>query len=44
MEELEKLETEETAKIEGTSRSLDEGLSVVEYKFIDIMGRYHTSL
>ncbi len=41
---LEKLETEKTVRVEGTSRSLDGSLSDVAYKPIDIKDRYHPSL
>jgi len=43
MGELEKLEVEETVKVEGANRSLGEDFSIAIYEFIDIGGRHHSS-
>jgi len=44
MEELEKLETNKTTRIEGANRFLNEGLSITIYKSIGTEDRYYPNL
>jgi len=41
IEELEKIKTEETVRVERTNRSLNKGPSNTTYKPIDIKDRHH---